>query len=315
MTRFCLLTLLLTPFILKAQNQTKKDSNWNIKMVASLNGSQSAFSNWAAGGQNTVAVTGMYDIEAIYKKNKISWKNGANLAYGISKIKEGPWRKTDDNIEVYTNVGYDIHDSVLDLSWLTSFRTQFDRGYNLPNDSVYVSKFMAPGYLQTALGVDYHPVDGLQILVSPLSGKFTFVNDTRLANAGAFGVTEAEYDTAGNVITPGKKFRAELGAFIKILYSTSLMENISLKTRLELFSNYIDQPQNIDVNAEVLLNFKVNKWFQANLAVNLIYDDDIDIGVDTDGDGEINHSGPRTQIKEVLSLGISYTFHNRKKEK
>lgn len=312
---FLILCLAVLPFITYSQadssDNEKKDTSWNIKMVASLNGSQSAFSNWAAGGQNTIAVTAMYDIQAIYKKKKVTWKSGANLAYGISKIRKEPWRKTDDNIELFTNLGYDIYKKKLDVSWLTNFRTQFDRGFNLPNDSVYVSKFLAPGYLQTGLGIDYHPIENLQIYVAPITGKFTFVNDTRLANAGAFGVKAAVYDDAGDLVTAGKKFRAELGASMKILYTQSIMENITLKTRLELFSNYLKNPQNIDVNGELLVNFKINKWFQANLAVNIIYDDDIDIGIDSDDDGNIDYSGPRTQIKEVLSLGVSYTFKNR----
>jgi hypothetical protein len=89
-------------------------------------------------------------------------------------------------------------------------------------------------------------------------------------------------------------------------YNFTIAKNIDLKSKLELFSNYLNNPQNIDVNAEALFNFKVNEWFSASLQWTLIYDDDIDI---RDADGNI---GPRTQFKSVLGIGISYKMMNFK---
>ena len=136
----------------------------------------------------------------------------------------------------------------------------------------------------------------------------TFVQDQLLANAGSFGVKGAEFDTIGNVVTPGAKFRCEFGAYIKLKYERALAENIEIKTKLELFSNYLDHPENIDVNAEVIFNFKVNNWFSATLNWNLLYDNDIDI-LDAHGG-----YGPRTQFKSVLGIGVSYTMRNFNEE-
>ena len=116
----------------------------------------------------------------------------------------------------------------------------------------------------------------------------------------------AVYDGLGNVITEGKKLRGEFGAYVKVKYDQTLAKNIDLKSKLELFSNYLNNPQNIDVNAEALFNFKVNSWFSASLQWALIYDDDIDI---RDAKGNI---GPRTQFKSVIGLGISYKMENSK---
>ena len=134
----------------------------------------------------------------------------------------------------------------------------------------------------------------------------TFVQSNQLANAGAFGVQGATFDNIGNIVNPGKKFRGEFGAYIKMKYNRNLAKNIDVKTKLELFSNYANNPENIDVNAEIAWYFKVNSWFSASLQWMLVYDDDIDI-LNSNGIG-----GPRTQFKSVLGLGLSYTLKNYK---
>ena len=183
---------------------------------------------------------------------------------------------------------------------LVDFKSQFDLGYDA--DGVFSSKFMAPGYLTAALGIEYKPNDKFQVLVSPLASKFTFVNDFTLANAGMFGInTETDLNTAGNF-----GFRKEMGAFVKFLYSNKVMENVMFKGKLELFSNYLNNFGRIDVNLETLFSFKINKWLSASWALNLLYDDDIDIKV-INSDNTISIK-PTTQIKNVLSMGITYNF-------
>nr|MBP9083784.1 DUF3078 domain-containing protein [Bacteroidia bacterium] len=95
---------------------------------------------------------------------------------------------------------------------------------------------------------------------------------------------------------------------IRALYKKDIIENVNLQTKLELFSNYLEDPQNIDVNWEVLISMKVNKYITATLATQLIYDDNTIIAVDNNSDGIIDEAGPRTQFKEVLGVGFSYKF-------
>jgi hypothetical protein len=176
-------------------------------------------------------------------------------------------------------------------------------GYNYPNDSVFISRMFAPAYTLIAIGMDYKPSDNLNLFISPLTGKFTFVNDERLANEGAFGVTPAEYDDLGTLITAGKKSRAELGGYVRFLYKRDVFENVNFLTKVDLFTNYLDNPQRIDINWEVLIALKVNKFITATIATHLIYDHDINI---TDKDGR---TGPRTQFKEVFAVGFSYKIN------
>lgn len=305
---FTILTFLAC-FSFFAQDSLKKPSNWELKAIYTLNGTQSSFVNWNAGGRNNISVLGSIVSGAYYKGKTWSWTNDLSLALGglkyVGKGNNMPLQKTDDRIDFASNVGYKIKDKVF-FSAIGGLKTQMLDGYTYPNDSVKVSRFFAPGYVSIALGIDWIPNKAFSMFTSPLAGKITIVKDQTLANAGAFGVKGATYDGLGNLLTKGENVRYEFGAYIKMKYEKEIFKNIDFKGKLELFSNYIENPQNIDVNAEALFNFKVNSWFSASLQWNLIYDDNIDIRDNKGG------FGPRTQFKSVLGVGISYKMTNKK---
>jgi hypothetical protein len=295
---------------INATHDSLLPKHWQVTSLFGLSGSQTSFVNWAAGGRNNIAVLGFVDFSAIYQKRRLKWSNDVKLALGgmyytDSTGKKQGLQKTDDRIDLSTSFGYEFKPHWF-LTAIGGFRTQFLDGFSFPNDSIPISRFMAPGYANFSLGIEWAPVDYFNMYLSPVASKMTFVNDQRLANAGAFGVRAAELDTAGNVLSRGLRFRNEIGAYFRMRFQKELVKNIEMKTRLELFSNYANNPQNIDVNFENIFTFKIYKFFQASLQWNLIYDDDIDI---RDNKGK---TGPRTQFKSVLGLGISYTLTNKK---
>lgn len=156
--------------------------------------------------------------------------------------------------------------------------------------------------------MDYKLSDKFSAFIAPATSKFTFVSDQFLADAGAFGVDPARYDSSGIRLIAGKNIRAEFGGYIRIMYKKDIMKNVSVQTKLELFSNYLKNPQNIDVNWENLISMKVNKFISATINTQLIYDDDTKIAIDKNNDGIIDEKGPRIQFKEVLGAGFSYKF-------
>lgn len=285
-------------------------SYWSTKMLFGLNGSQSAFVNWAAGGRNNISMLGFLDATATYRKKNIKWNTDLKLALGgirfFGKALESGSnvQKTDDRVDLASSLGYEFKNKWY-YTIVGGFKTQMLDGFIYPNDSIPTSRFLAPGYGSWALGIEYAPTPNFNVFLSPLAAKYTIVNDAVLANAGAFGVRAATYDGVGNLISAGKKFRSEYGAYFKFRYSKELVKNVEMKSRLELFSNYVDKPQNVDVNAEVIFTFKVNKWLSSSLQWNLVYDDDISV-IDSKG-----RKGPRTQFKSVLGLGVSFTLKNK----
>jgi len=290
------------------KNEKPTNPNWKLKSIYSLNLTQSSFTNWAAGGRNNISGLAFINAQANYKKNKLKWTNSVGLNLGGVQYFDEDIQKTDDVIDIQSTFSYELKKSWF-LSLLGGFRTQFLEGFSSAEDTIRSSGFMAPGYLNLSLGIEYIPNDNFKIMISPVSGKFTFVQDQFLANQGAFGVEPAVLNDAGQIVTLGETYRAELGSFVRVVYEKEIMDNISLRSRVEFFSNYLEEPQNIDVNGELIMDFKVNDWFSASLQLNLIYDDDIQI---EDRFGDV---GPRTQFKQVLGLGLTYKIANYKEKK
>lgn len=274
---------------------TLKSSNWKLKSLHSLNGTQSSFVNWNAGGRNNISLNASILASANFNNEMWSWSNDLSLAFGgIKYLDESEvfmYQKTDDKIDLSSMAGIRISKKFL-ISLNAGFKTQFADGFNYPNDSIAISKFMAPGYMNLALGTDYVKDANFSVFGSPFAAKTTFVMDDSLSQIGSFGVEK------------GERVRHEFGAFIKLKWNAALMKNIEMKSKLELFSNYLNNPQNIDVNAELVFVFRVNSLFSATAQWNLIYDDDIQIRAI---DGNV---GPRTQFKSVLGIGISYKLEN-----
>jgi hypothetical protein len=303
--------LLLSAFVILSSIATAQTADttkaWKKGGAIAINFNQTTLTNWAAGGQNSIAMNGLLNMFANYKKNKTTWDNSAELGYGFLRSGiHGPLYKSDDKIDLTSKWGHEAFYKVY-YSALVNFKSQFSDGYNYPNDSVVISDFLAPGYLLGSIGLDYKPNDDLSLYVSPVTGKFTFVNRPDLADAGAFGVEPAELDTAGNIIKHGDRVRKELGAYITFKYKKKLWENISFNTKLDLFSNYFHDFGNIDVNWDVMLNMKVNKFLSVNVNTTLIYDDDIDVPIYDDNEVVIG-KGPRTQFREVLAVGLNFKF-------
>lgn len=236
----------------------------------------------------------MVNTFANYKKGSISWDNSVDLGYGFLKEKENALVKSDDKIDLNSKFGVKASEH-WNYSFLVNFKSQFAPGYAYPNTKDPISRFMAPGYLNLAAGMDFN-TEKISVLISPVTGKFTFVTDNELSAIGSFG------------LAPGKKVRSELGAFLKFEGKTDVVKNVSLQTKLDLFSNYLHNPQNIDVDWNMLINMKVNDFLSANLVSHLIYDDDIKIPIDKNGDGIIDEKGPRIQFMEMFGAGLSFKF-------
>jgi len=264
---------------------------WKISRQASINFSQLSFSNWIAGGKNSISGVGLLDLSANYKKNKIHWDNSLKAGYGLIKEGDNELMKNEDKLDLNTKLGVEMKNEHLLFSTFMNFLTQFADKYKYPNTTDKISGLFAPAYLTIASGLDYQPSEMFSLFFTPVSGKFTFVLDDQLADIGAFGVD------------PGKNTRAEMGATVKSEFKTPVAKNVNLSTSLMLFSNYFHQPQNIDVNWDVAINMKINEFLSANLLTNLIYDHDILIPLDDEG-----NVGRRVQFKQLFGVGLNIKF-------
>lgn len=274
----------------KKSVKEKVDSGktWKTGGLFNLNLGQGSQSNWAAGGDNfSFSVASYLGFYALYKKDRYSWDNTLDLNYGLVNTTSQGTRKNDDRLDFLSKAGYALKPK-LSLSALINFHSQFSKGYSYSKDGTkdLLSNFMAPGYLLTSVGLDYKPADGLSIFVSPLTSRWTFVNDEELSAKGAYGVT------------PGKKVKNEIGSFVTITYMKNLSKIITYSGRLDLFSNYAHNPQNVDVMMNNMFTAKLSKVLTANLGLDLIYDDDVKLFGP-------NNDSPGLQLKQIMGVGLS----------
>jgi hypothetical protein len=292
----------------------KKDTvipNWKKGGAVGFNFTQASFTNWAAGGINSISGQFLFNTYANYKKGMTTWDNILDISYGLTKQGTSESvRKADDKIDITSKYGQYAFKKVWYYSLLANFKTQFQPGYTYQGDTArtLISDFMSPGYLVLAVGLDYKPTDKFSIFTAPATAKYTFVYNQTLADAGAFGVEKAVYDTAGVRLVKGRNVRQEFGGYFKMQYRGDVMKNVNMLAKLELFSNYLKNPQNIDVNAEVVVSMKVNKFISANLSMQAIYDHDINVAVDNNSDGVTDGFGPRLQFRQVLGVGLVAKF-------
>lgn len=306
--------------LLRAQ---KKDTTegWKTGGVFGANFTQVSLSNWAAGGQSSVSLNGLFDVFANYKKGNAAWDNSLLLGYGETKLGGSDWIKSDDQIIFNSKYGQKASEDWY-YAALVNFKSQFAPGYTTVAEENKISDFLAPGYLLGSIGMDYKPNDNLTIFISPVTAKMTVVNIQALADQGAFGVEAAEYvdnNPDSTKIKDGENIRLEVGGYLRLAYKRDIWDNVSYQTNVDLFSNYAENPHNIDVNWANTLSLKVNKYLTTTITTNLIYDDDIDITETNDaGEPKLNSEGnpivgPRTQFKYVLAVGFQYQFGAKRK--
>jgi hypothetical protein len=276
---------------------------WKSGGVFAVNLAQSSLTNWVAGGQNSFAVNGFLSAYANYKRDKSVWVNTLDLGYGVLKQGNTDYRKTDDKIDFLSKYGYEAFKSFY-YAALFNFKTQITTGYKYTDTGTTTTKetisdSFSPAYLLLSLGLDYKPSDHFSAFIAPLTGKLTLVTNKQLYEQGAFGVK------------PGQKSLSEFGGYFRAIYTRNdfkneLLKNVTFTTKIDLFSNYLKNPQNVVVNWETLIAFKVNKYLSANINTQLIYDDKIKVPVTRNG--VATSIGSLVQFKEILGIGFAYTF-------
>ena len=281
MKRFMISVMMISIMGLFAQEKKENEQKtWKTSGAIGLTLTQASFSNWIKGGENSLAVNALVNYDMNYKKGKNVWDNKIIMAYGLSEI-SGVTKKTDDRFELNSVYGYEAGNNWY-YSAFANFKTQFTDGYDYSTSpKTITSRALAPAYLNFGPGMMWKKSDNLYVNFAPATTKMTFVTDTALSNAGAYGVD------------PGETYRYEMGMAINGYYKLNVMENISMENILGLYSNYLDKPQNIDVSYQMNMVMKVNKYISANLGLHLLYDD---------------NALKDLQFKEVFGLGFNTVF-------
>jgi hypothetical protein len=283
-------------------------SYWSKENKVGLDISQITFVNWNAGGNNSISGLIKGQFIRTYTRENIHWKNELIMRYGINKQESQEVRKTDDQFAFNSTFGYK-RDTISNWYYAGkfNFNTQFANGYAYPNIDLAISRPFAPAYTFLGIGAEYSRKDlNLNFYLSPLTQKTTMVFDQRLANQGAFGVEKAVYDEFGTLIREGKNIRNETGILVTNQWKREIFENINFENRIALYTDYINNFGNIDVDWQLQLDLTVNQYVKANIRTHLVYDDDIKSKEEEGGVQVIR--GPKIQLKQLLGLGVVYQF-------
>lgn len=280
-----------TKSITKNPNDTATKT-WKLGGLFNLNINQGTLSNWSAGGDKfSFSLNSYLNVFAFYKKNKNSWDNSLDLAYGIVNTTSLGSRKASDRIDLLSKYGYAISPK-WNAAALFNLRTQFANGYAYSktaagaDTSSLTSRAFAPAYILLSLGFDYKPNDNFSLFMSPLTERWVVVADDLLAPL--FG------------IDPGKNSRNELGAFLSASFTKKFGSNFTYKSKLDLFSNYKQEPQNIDIYLTNVLTAKLTKYINFSFNLDMIYDDNTK-NVD-------RAKGPAPQWLQLMGIGFAYNF-------
>ena len=272
-----ILTLCIST-ITAQEKPTETTSNWKKKGTISFLLNQSSFSNWIAGGDNTVSGNLGINYDFNYSKENFTWDNKLILAYGLNNVKGNGTRKTDDRFEFNSLLGKKAKKN-WSYSFFLNLKTQFTDGYDYQQEpKAKTSAFLAPGYLSFGPGMLWKKSDNFKINLAPITSKITMVSDEF---SGQYG-TDA-----------GKNTRYEFGFNGSLNYKATVMENISMEHILNVYANYLDNPQNIDIDYQLSFVMQINKYLSTNLNFHTIVDD---------------NATSKVQFKEVFGLGVNYIF-------
>jgi hypothetical protein len=276
---------------------------WSSKGLINIHFSQVQLNNWAAGGQSNLSLLTKFDQNWNLDRERFGWDSELHLAFGLlHRPEDRVFLKTDDRVEWSTKFGYRTTTSGF-MTIMAHFRSQLAPGYVIengaPNRNLLNSNWLAPGYGVVAAGMDYKHVSDsgstINVFLAPITFKSTWVLDDSLSQAGAFGVT------------PGETSRYEIGGYLKLNAHWEISQEISYDVRLDFFSNFMDNPQNIDIYSDHVIALKVNSWLTTTISATFIYDDDITLTKNPqEVDGTfVPQIGPGLQLKQVLSVGLS----------
>lgn len=261
-----------------AKIQEEKPNGWDKKGTATVLLNQASFNNWLAGGQSSISGNAGLKYDFNYKSDSWTWDNKLNANYGLTKINGQEIQKTDDRFEFNSLLGKKASGEWY-YSFFFNFKTQFDSGFD--SGDVKISHFLSPMYTQFGPGMLWKKSDNFKINVAPATSKIIMVHQHFTDLAPAFGVAQ------------GESSRYEFGAAVNAYYKFNLMENVTAENILNLYTNYLEDPYNVDIDYTLNIVMKVNKYLTTNFAFQTIYDDNAYRGF---------------QTRQVIGIGVNYGF-------
>lgn len=262
-----------------AKLKEEKPNGWVKKGTFTFLANQATFNNWLAGGQSNISGNIGLNYDFNYKSENWNWDNKIIAGYGLTKIKDEDVKKSDDRLILNSLAGRKAGGNWY-YSLFFNFQTQFDSGFD-KDSGIKTSHFFSPAYFQFGPGLLWKKSDNLKVNIAPATSKLVLVDSHFTELGSSFGVEQ------------GETSRFEFGAAVNTYYKFTVMENVTFENILNLYSNYLEDPQNVDIDYTLNVVMKINKYLTTNFAFQTIYDDNAFRGF---------------QTRQVIGLGVTYGF-------
>lgn len=268
---------------IKAKEKNEKNKiikPWSVEGRFTFIFNQSSFTNWASGGDNTVAGNVVINYDFDYVKGNWKWDNKIITSYGASHVGGGKgYRKTDDRFEYNSVLAYNTK-KYWYFSFFNNLITQYSTGYDYSkNPAVPISSAFSPAYLSFGPGILWRKSERYRINIAPATSRFTFVSRQF---SGKFGTD------------PGKTSSFGLGFNLSAFLKFKLMKNLTMENIFAMYADYLDNPKNVDINYQTNFYVSVNKYLSMNITFHVISD---------------SNSSSKIQFRQLFGLGVNYTFH------
>ena len=263
------------------------NSPWRKQMQVSLQITQNyATPNWYQGNTNAFAMLASAKGFANYRGENISWENSVEWRTGVSTVSSDSLRKlntTDDIFRLNTKFGYQVHPKWY-ISTVGEFRTNFWRSWQT-NKHTLASTFLTPIRFTLGVGIDYKPIKGLSVNISPATYKMVY----------ALNSDQTRIDVTDYGIPEGEDILNEVGSSVRVDWIWKPVREIILETKFYFFTNY----QSVETELELDVDFIINRYLSAKVMLYPRYDSTSD---------KNSSEKSRMQFKEFISVGFSHIF-------
>ncbi len=285
---------------------TSKKGPWKSGGNLALNISQQNSSYWIGVSEKYALGLGLSaDLYSNGAWGKDTWDNTLKANYALTNTESQGMRKTADFFDIYSRYGHFINQKkTVSLSGILNMRTRFSNGYDYTQDPKRrTSGFFAPANIMAGIGFDLKPTSYFSVFVSPVTARWVIVSNDPYSYSYPGGIlpdgSHQQPIAEMYGVDPEKKVDNQFGAFVSANFNKEILKNVSYVSRLDLYSNYRHNPENLAIFWTNNLLFKVNKWLAFSYTWNLAYDDNyVPEGV----------SGPRVQFLGTLGIGATAKF-------
>jgi len=288
----------------KDNKDGKAKGAWTRGGLLSLNVAQGSSANWASGAEKfSLSLNAYASLFANKKWGKNAWDNSLDMNYGLLNTTSQGLRKNNDLIDFRSRYSHQIKNN-FNFAALLNFRSQFADGYDYTGATKRrISGWFAPAYITLSPGFEWKPNANFNLFVSPAAARWVLFTNRPYSYQYQGGIKpdgsmESPLSMSYNV-DPVRQVDFQFGGFVSAGYSKEIFKNVSIKTRFDVYSNYLQSsPLNLDIFWTNAIVMKVNKWLNVTYNIDVVYDDDIkQFGP--------NGNAPRTQYRSLLGVGVA----------